>query len=149
TIFETNSNQEIYAQFSTVYPEAVANATITPRSDEIETRAVRDWYCCPIAGGPWQGADVGRIKEGITYLTNLNAYCDIGGGSAKCARVSCSNKSAIWLCNDNAYGIAPSCTLLANYSASLTPCCTNAENIARGQSFDTDNFNVIVRLDSC
>lgn len=42
------------------------------------------------------------IGDGITYLNSFgDGYCGLDDGPYKCARVSCSYNSAIWLCNDN------------------------------------------------
>ncbi|KAM6519201.1 hypothetical protein FALCPG4_012848 [Fusarium falciforme] len=40
--------------------------------------------------------------SGITYLNSFgDGYCGLEDGPYKCARVSCSYNSAIWLCNVN------------------------------------------------
>ncbi|CZR52371.1 uncharacterized protein PAC_02248 [Phialocephala subalpina] len=75
--------QEMYAEFAKMYSDVVANATAAHKNLDTRNSNVssKDHYCCPIGGQPnWQGADAGRIDQGITYLDNFQGVCNTGGG---------------------------------------------------------------------
>ncbi|KAL2803003.1 hypothetical protein BJX63DRAFT_437318 [Aspergillus granulosus] len=102
-------------------------------------------------------ADSLVIAQGIMYLEGLGR-CHIPARA--CARVSCSWNSAIWACNDNYGDITPACPYLADYARNIINACTVESSVcgstlciyqrnARGQQFDTDNYNVIVAGDRC
>ncbi|RSL66562.1 hypothetical protein CEP54_003648 [Fusarium duplospermum] len=104
----------------------------------------------------WGGkgrAGVLAIKEGIDYLQGINGYCGLDDGPYKCARVSCSWDSAIWLCNDNDTPLRVPCKDLGPFAAKIREDCMSSgwsEPMTQGQLFsDEGNWNVIVGKDSC
>lgn len=77
----------MYAEFTKLHPEVVANAIATQNNtSDLEARGADynprgDYYCCPINGQPeWDGALATRIYDGINYLNNFNGVCNTGGG---------------------------------------------------------------------
>lgn len=50
--------------------------------------------------GNFEAADRGRIVEAIQHLMNLTTAPRMGSGPRVCARVSCTNNSGVWWCND-------------------------------------------------
>ncbi|MCJ1471172.1 hypothetical protein MMC07_009820 [Pseudocyphellaria aurata] len=85
-----------------------------------------------------------HIMEGIDYLNKLPGGCHVGWGSVKCTRVSCSYHAGITLCNDNFHDISPKCTRLARMAQDVVDSCQEGTKV-RGQQFDKNKFNVIVR----
>ncbi|KUJ24691.1 uncharacterized protein LY89DRAFT_727709 [Mollisia scopiformis] len=158
--FEMNGTaQEIYARFTASYPEIVA---LHPPEKQNDTYAAFDNnpvnldkrskmlppLCIPVAGQNWQWTLYSPIDAGIKYLKNLQGGCAVGARS--CVRISCSYNGAIYLCNDNNYAIAPSCYYLATYAEDISRDCWirwHWKAYVGGQEFDTDNYNVVVRLD--
>lgn len=91
-------------------------------------------------------------------MAGLKGKCGVNARS--CARVSCSQGDAVWLCNDNYHHIAPSCNYLAGYVGNIMSKCRGVSKekcqnncgkgtgglqaSVNGQQFDTDHYNVIV-----
>jgi hypothetical protein len=66
------------------------------------------------------------ILDGIAYLQSLGfGNCGVPAGPRVCSRISCSYDSGIWLCNDNAWHIQPSCTYLASYAEDIVSRCAS------------------------
>ncbi|CZR56164.1 uncharacterized protein PAC_06052 [Phialocephala subalpina] len=151
--------QDVYAQVKKAHPDFDAGALVNAhklaiREDEdglVGRNKIQPGLCCPFAGQNWNWADAGRIQEGVQYLDHVQALCGVGPRS--CVRVSCSWRSAIYLCNDNDYGITPNCGYIGSYASDLINQCVLYNPIGQGyvcgQEFDTDRYNVIVREDSC
>jgi hypothetical protein len=109
--------------------------------------------------GGWGPAGTTTIQQGMAYLRGLgNRGCRVGGRS--CTRISCSYRSAIWLCNDNDWEIAPACNYLLEYAGNIIGKCKRTNYFScrtcpfgvwtdhvTGQQFDTDRYNIIVRED--
>lgn len=77
----------------------------------------------------WGGkgrAGVLAIKEGIDYLQGIDGYCGLDDGPYKCARVSCSWDSAIWLCNDNDTPLRVPCKDLGPFAAKIREGCMSS-----------------------
>ena len=129
--------------------------------------------CWPVPGWDWGLAGAGAIEDGVKYLETLNARLKMDANA--CSHINCSYNSAIWLCNDvsiieppslfvasfntwfelqNPYLIYPASPYLASYAQDLLNYCSNFNEEPKmqkvgGQEFDTDNYNIIVRADSC
>ncbi|KAH8592927.1 hypothetical protein B0O99DRAFT_224553 [Bisporella sp. PMI_857] len=97
-------------------------------------------------------ANYGRIGDGIYYLKRLPGACSVGAGWGTCTRLSCSYSSGIYLCNDNTFPIAPTCSYMALYAEDILRGCpqdiSTGTGRIRGQEFDTDNYNIIVSAPS-
>lgn len=159
----SGSIQEIHAQMKTIYPDfdpAALNAAknSTTRSDDLDFTfkltprggKLLPPICCPIRD--WKQAGGGPIDEGIFHLNNVGGTCGVDAKS--CSRISCSWGAAIFLCNDNDYGITPQCLYLSTYAHDIRMDCYRADSgdgvfSVCGQEFDSDNYNIIVRKDSC
>ncbi|KAF4626802.1 hypothetical protein G7Y89_g11356 [Cudoniella acicularis] len=154
--------EQIYAEFTKAHPDVVAAANAPKsaagkRNPESKSIVQRDektgLFCVPIPGWDWTGADIQRIGQGIQYLDNVDAYCIANGHS--CSRISCSYNSDIWLCNDNDGPIYNGCSYMATFAQDIINSCSvdlapvTWTTIAGGQEFDTNDFNIIVRSDSC
>ncbi|KAH8764573.1 hypothetical protein BGZ57DRAFT_990518 [Hyaloscypha finlandica] len=148
--YELNGTAEaVRAQLKKIYPEIELKEY---DSLDLETRAMEKRnkvlppLCIPVRGWPWIGAIPSVIRDGITYLNNLNTRVDIGAHA--CARISCSYSSAIFLCNDNDVTISPASPYLATYAQDLIDLCRSGKR-AGGQLFDSDRYNIIMRQDDC
>ncbi|KAK1830951.1 hypothetical protein QBC39DRAFT_408947 [Podospora conica] len=104
----------------------------------------------------WEKARTVRINDGIKYLKGLGGSAHLGAGPGRCSRVSCSYNAAIWWCNDNTGEKRINWSLLATAAervVSRCETCHTANNapecLVKGQAFYADNWNVIVRGDSC
>ncbi|RHZ53257.1 uncharacterized protein CDV56_105933 [Aspergillus thermomutatus] len=117
---------------------------------------------CNIPGDKGGRCSTVTIMQGIDYLKGLTGVCGVAAGPRVCARISCSYNAAIWLCNDNAWYIQPSCSYLGTYAEDIVSTCAHVDfnsgtkgwgtqwsDTVNGQEFDTDNYNVIVGVDSC
>ncbi|CZR60276.1 uncharacterized protein PAC_10172 [Phialocephala subalpina] len=161
--------EEMYANFTSQYPEVVANAKANanptaaylPTSNvglaQLESRNPSprgDHYCCPINGQPnWLPAEVAVLVDGINYLNNFQGVCNTGGGPGNCVRVSCSYSAAIYLCNDNEGDLVISCKDVAFYAGQIINYCRviwgHNTPMSCGQIFDNANYNVIVHMAGC
>ncbi|KAH8590945.1 hypothetical protein B0O99DRAFT_691003 [Bisporella sp. PMI_857] len=92
------------------------------------------------------------IYEGVRYLhkqEDQGIHCD--SGPKYCNRVSCSWNSAIYVCNDNDFGISNSCHTVAEYAKSIVDecqfhCSRFNQQCVKGQFFDTAKWNVVQML---
>lgn len=144
---------------------AAAGELVFRHTQELTTRSKDGVHCCPVAGQPFSDAYRNDIQGGIQYLQGVAAQgitCGVGAAgtnavnklSRNCVRISCSDDSAIFLCNDNGYIIQPNCAYIASYAQDLINSCTHypwfvATAYVCGQEFDTDNYNVVVSYDRC
>ncbi|KUJ14762.1 uncharacterized protein LY89DRAFT_720237 [Mollisia scopiformis] len=154
------SIEEIHSQMTVLHPEFDPDALLAAKKlairdtgselieSELEGRSKSNMICCN--PGSW-GADPGRIEQGIDYLDHFNGLC--GVPARTCVRISCSWGSAIYLCNDNYYGITPTCPYMASYAQDILNTCPmyswTVQTSYCGQEFDTDSYNIIVRGDNC
>ncbi|KAF2741845.1 hypothetical protein M011DRAFT_472737 [Sporormia fimetaria CBS 119925] len=98
-----------------------------------------------------EGADIGRIRQGIDYLNRLRSKPRVRPGPRLCARVSCSHNSAINICNDNKDWIE-----LQNWqvvtgitSYIIDACSAPGDKYLYGQFFTYYMYNILIRLDAC
>jgi len=160
------SIQEIHAQMKVLYPNFDADAltpakNLTARNTNLQFRSELEArggklpppLCFPVGNWGWSKASGETIGEGINYLDQVQALCGVSARS--CVRISCSWNSAIYLCNDNYYGITPTCPYMASYAQDIiNDCTTPADRVVGdwsvcGQLFDSDGYNIIVRWDAC
>ncbi|KAE9373604.1 hypothetical protein N431DRAFT_535069 [Stipitochalara longipes BDJ] len=144
--------QEVMAQLKELHPEVVLEKR------EVIGRAALNKIlpplCVPVGNWGWQSTLTGYITDGVTYLNRIGGRLSISAHS--CSRISCSYNSAIYLCNDNPGTIDPATVYIASYAQDLINLCSFEDlspwgdaSYTGGQEFDTDKYNVIVRLDSC
>ncbi|KAL8850858.1 MAG: hypothetical protein Q9221_004171 [Calogaya cf. arnoldii] len=142
--------------------DAAPKVEIAKREDKTDTLEARDKpkhstnvvtgiQCNP--GG--DSASVEEIKEGIEKLKKLGGECYVNPRS--CAKISCEWRSAIFLCNDRDDIIAPNCKLLARDAEDILGACPRIDSGPqdidddglKGQKFDRDNYNVVIKRDKC
>ncbi|KAF6814984.1 hypothetical protein CMUS01_12544 [Colletotrichum musicola] len=94
--------------------------------------------------------------DGINYLRGVSGKPYAPAGPGACGRVSCSDNTAIWWCNDDrAPKTLASFGSIADGAAYLSSFCTglpetwNGKYTIGGQVFHSTNWNVIVRRNSC
>ncbi len=73
----------------------------------------------------------------------------LGGGSNKCQRLACADTSALYLCNDNATPVAPSCNYLAQSVSDIYYSCKGDALGLSGQEYDSDGYNVVTAYRNC
>ncbi|GAB1309857.1 Ecp2 effector protein domain-containing protein [Madurella fahalii] len=111
----------------------------------------------PVCGGGgygWGPAFTDAILTGILYLRGVSGRPTQGPGPGNCGRVSCSENSAIWWCNDNRFTFSlPGFNTIADCAQVLVDACNGSNGAGVlsvvGQNFNGDNWNCIVRGDSC
>ncbi|KZL69745.1 hypothetical protein CT0861_02947 [Colletotrichum tofieldiae] len=94
--------------------------------------------------------------EGVEYLRGVPGKPRAPAGPGACGRVSCSQNTAIWWCNDDrspkelySFGsIADGAWYLSMYCTGLPESWNGYYTIA-GQAFHSTNWNVIVRNAAC
>ncbi|KAH8901145.1 hypothetical protein GQ53DRAFT_740248 [Thozetella sp. PMI_491] len=154
--------QEIYEKIISINPNydeelglESSNATLAARDLGLEKRRAptsSDFTC---GYGNYVGAL--PIGLGIQYLYKIgNADCVAPAGkpgAGGCSRVSCSDNSGIWLCNDQSFETHIPCTLIADNAVEILIQCqyTNYaggntwNSFVRGQIFSTDRgWNTII-----
>ncbi|KUJ23865.1 uncharacterized protein LY89DRAFT_744404 [Mollisia scopiformis] len=147
-------NTQMTAKFPGFNPDALVAAKFASRDAAVNLFARNKSppvLCWPVAGQDWSFCNAATIQDGINYLDNFDGLCGVPGTT--CVRISCSYNAAIYLCNDNAYGITPNCAYMASYATDIINDCVFYDDQGNayvcGQEFDTDGYNIIVREDSC
>ncbi|KAI0123742.1 hypothetical protein BJ170DRAFT_697537 [Xylariales sp. AK1849] len=90
------------------------------------------------------------IQDGRDYLRGIPGMCHGEPGPRKCSRVSCSENSAIYYCNDNPTDIWVPCHILGNLAEDVLEICGPSKNSdtgdwqVNGQVFDDSGYNVLV-----
>ncbi|KAG9240402.1 hypothetical protein BJ878DRAFT_546286 [Calycina marina] len=83
-----------------------------------------------------------RSRGGRTYAAPRN-----------CAHLVCVGGAEILLCNDSDRGISPANDYLATYAIDIDQSCTIGGGLGhpqtKGQLFDSDGYNVVVRKGNC
>ncbi|EFR01023.1 hypothetical protein MGYG_04026 [Nannizzia gypsea CBS 118893] len=111
---------------------------------KLRARARASINCHPQGGG----AKVKSIREGASYLNGLHGK--FRPLPRTCSRVSCSWDSGIFLCNDNDHKVSVPCKLVAEYTRDILDICASPDVVSlRGQEFDSDGWNVVVRESNC
>ncbi|CAN8104540.1 unnamed protein product [Discula destructiva] len=108
-----------------------------------------------------------HLAEGITYLQGKDGSSQFGwqAGGGLCTRVSCSENSGIYVCNDNEYDINVYYDTMAAYTQYLmdyvpanvndTECTWYQKNVdgspfnkivTSGQVFDSNGFNIVAGM---
>ncbi|KAF3920636.1 hypothetical protein ABW21_db0204844 [Orbilia brochopaga] len=110
----------------------------------VERRSWRDRGACGLVAG--EVANGGATVENINHLRAMGeAMC--GAAPYTCVGMYCNHNSALLLCNDNNYHIDRPCRYLAEGAADLFNLCSQRD--FKGQRFDSDNFNIVVRRENC
>ncbi|SPQ26403.1 0be2b1dd-6915-45d8-ad9d-99ca3d8c7d51 [Thermothielavioides terrestris] len=133
---------------------AAAAPAPAPADAVVEKRATfeQGHYFC---GGRWEYASFYQLMLGVQYLRRIGGPVHLNPGPSNCARVSCAYDAAIWVCNDNPTDwVVGSFGEIADGADILLNNCGQAGNggqgaVAAGQIFHPDNWNVIMRADSC
>ncbi|KAI2606302.1 uncharacterized protein GGS25DRAFT_523966 [Hypoxylon fragiforme] len=104
---------------------------------------------CHVQGLP--PAPRAALESSRDWLNALAAELSVD--AQRCTKVSCVAGAAVWFCNDNLGWIQEvSLTLATHVDAILDQeGCGTAGNssLVQGQSFDSDNYNIIVNGDEC
>ncbi|KAL2138650.1 hypothetical protein VTI28DRAFT_6465 [Corynascus sepedonium] len=150
---------EINPNFDRDFPASVGGehekrtaADVDARSESIEKRY---GPVCGPHGTDWKNANYPGINSEISYLRGVPGTPTAGPGPGNCARVSCSWYDAVWWCNDNDHTFSlPSFNTIADCAQVIVDECypsfdgTTSAGVC-GQNFNGDNWNCIVRHDSC
>jgi hypothetical protein len=153
-VYLNGTAQEIIAQFQDLHPEFTLpepKATRDIPADEIHAFTTRQNgapLCLPIAEWGWLWAQGPATYKNVDFLSSLSFGC--GVPARTCVRIACQQQSAIYLCNDNYYGLNLSCLALASNADNVCQKCgftLGNEWFCGGQEFNGGNFNVIVRWD--
>ncbi|KAI0602989.1 hypothetical protein F4775DRAFT_587522 [Biscogniauxia sp. FL1348] len=146
--------QEIEAEIQESRPGFSWKTAFEQRMDNselsnLQSRDKEDKFFCDI-GGDGEASTL-SIGVGSMALGYAGGSCGIGPGPYVCARLSCAYDGGIWLCNDNAWGISPSCGYLATYADDILGKCGPVKVFGgvQGQEFDSDNYNVAVGHAKC
>ncbi|KAK7756942.1 hypothetical protein SLS62_000958 [Diatrype stigma] len=140
--------------FATVLALAATSMALGPRAADNEELSARDdgLISCEDTDHVYQGTERKNFVEGQNYLRKKGKVCDTEAG--KCARVSCSNDGAVYLCSqdDKAhYGV--DCGLIADYIDHIfDQCQTNAQyfyQLAVGYQENSEGWRVEVGYNSC
>ncbi|KAF6813785.1 hypothetical protein CPLU01_14570 [Colletotrichum plurivorum] len=92
----------------------------------------------------------GAIRSGINYLRGIGGQPTNGPGPGNCGRVSCSENSGIWWCNDSASSKnLSSFASIADGAQWIVDRCNYGCDYTGGQAFHETSWNVIVRPNSC
>ncbi|KAK0739492.1 hypothetical protein B0T21DRAFT_436378 [Apiosordaria backusii] len=154
TVTVTGTIQEAIVKMEASYPgwNATFQARVPPPSTDaaslISAAAAEDpeSYNCKVK---WDEAGQLSILWGVEYLRTLTGTAKNGPGPGNCGRVSCSWNSAIWWCNDNDQDKELQWSQIADGAAFLNRECARDSQYVKGQAFYKENWNVIVRRDSC
>ncbi|KAI0383419.1 hypothetical protein F5Y04DRAFT_279124 [Hypomontagnella monticulosa] len=91
------------------------------------------------------------IESTRDWLNNLASSLSVS--AQQCTKFSCTGNTALWFCNDNLGWIGRNSIVLATHVDSILnePGCTTSGNndLIQGQSFDLDNYNIIINGDQC
>lgn len=101
--------EEVITQAKQLNPDFVPAKGESQQATESEPAALakrNDIVCNKLPKG-----DIWKLRDGVSYLRGLSGGLTEGPGPGNCGRVSCSWKSAIWICNDvsapNTHGSLP------------------------------------------
>ncbi|KAI0593721.1 hypothetical protein F4775DRAFT_607433 [Biscogniauxia sp. FL1348] len=100
-------------------------------------------------------ANYEAIITGTKYLSGITGYCQLGptepGAPLTCGRVSCSDNSGIFFCNQNNYDTIQPCHWFADYAQNVLDECLDPDTYPniKGQDYDSDGWSVIVGGQEC
>ncbi|EPE28742.1 hypothetical protein GLAREA_09863 [Glarea lozoyensis ATCC 20868] len=113
----------------------------------IERRNKAETYCCKNIRQPWNYAWYKCGQFASIALAQTQGVVRVEAKS--CARIMCWGEADIWLCNDGPHRISPNANYISSYAGDLLKDCTDVNgsggHFTRGQKFDTDLYNVILR----
>ena len=87
---------------------------------------------CYIPG--YQSTGVDHVRADIAKLHGLAGDC--AAPARGCARVSCTDGGAVWMCNDNDADSAAPCSVLGDYAQMVLDGCPTTHGEVQGQMFD-------------
>ncbi|EMR64185.1 hypothetical protein MGN70_001802 [Eutypa lata] len=139
--------------FATVLALAATSTALGPRSnDDILSARDDGEIVCQDTDHVYGGSERENFVEGQKYLRKKGPVCDTEAG--KCARVSCSNDGAVFLCSQDDtehYGV--DCGLIADYIDHIfDQCQQNTQyfyQLASGTQDNTEGWRVEVGYNSC
>ncbi|GAB1205198.1 hypothetical protein APSETT445_003869 [Aspergillus pseudonomiae] len=155
--------QQVHAQLLEINPNYDDEFAAVLEKRETTVLDKRDDIKC----NNWPKARRGDIEAGIKHLRGVSGQPSNGPGPGNCGRVSCSWGAAIWWCNDvslvasciqalyshfeqNTFTkVLPSFNNIADGAQVILNNCQRGGVKLSGQDFHSDNWNVIVRGDSC
>ncbi|KAI8945810.1 hypothetical protein F4801DRAFT_584033 [Xylaria longipes] len=141
------------ASYSSSQPGASRKAQHKPKV----TRAnptIQAGIICGVGGedAATYGPLTPNVEDSRDKISKMAGTCAVAGGPRVCSVITCTRNAAVWLCNDNAAPIAPSCDYLASYVDDIIGTCgqdyDHGHRFCRGQIFDTDSYNVVVGWES-
>ncbi|KAH7305453.1 hypothetical protein B0I35DRAFT_413850 [Stachybotrys elegans] len=94
-------------------------------------------------------------RQGIAYLRRISGQPTNGAGPANCGRVSCSERTAIWWCNDTTSPkTLASFGSIADGAQWIVDRCSwvgdsGVYSYTAGQVFHSTNWNVIITTANC
>ncbi|PVH89614.1 hypothetical protein DL98DRAFT_647348 [Cadophora sp. DSE1049] len=109
---------------------------------------------CPLCD-KWGYAENRRIKEGISYLNKVNAWCT--ASAHQCVRISCSWHSGITLCNDAEDRLQAPCNWISTFAQDVIdddkcqdPFVHKTWPASKGQQWAGNKpYNVVVAWSNC
>ncbi|KAK8026527.1 hypothetical protein PG991_003583 [Apiospora marii] len=87
---------------------------------------------CYIPG--YQSTGVDHVRADIAKLHGLAGDCAAPANG--CARVSCTDGGAVWMCNDNGVDSSAPCSVLGDYAQMILDGCPTTHGEVQGQMFD-------------
>lgn len=161
----TGTVEQVLDQLKTTHPEyeaeveasvaaALAEGEQSVTSPNPATEVVKRWtYDGHFCFGRWQRTNRNRVWQGVMYLRGVGGRPWMNPGPGTCARVSCSYEAAIYWCNDaNFVRTLDSFANIADAANEIINLCIQEQygyQWSSGQYFYREQWNVIVRQDSC
>ncbi|KAK6515793.1 hypothetical protein TWF281_004383 [Arthrobotrys megalospora] len=148
--------QEIFEQIKAINPNWEAPAPTKVTRDEtpsVVKRYFKGRPTCDLVSGGW-ARNVPLHEEVIPYLERLGTT-QCGARARTCSRVSCTQDSAVELCNDRTTEVRMDCGRIGAAAREIMVDCRKNGGpawltwIVKGQWFDTTGYNVVVRGASC
>ncbi|KAI3335407.1 hypothetical protein F4824DRAFT_464694 [Ustulina deusta] len=80
---------------------------------------------CKVGGedAALHGPLTANVGESRDMIDKMGGTCAVATRPRICSVVACTWNAAVWLCNDNAVSIAPSCSFLASCVADFVGMC--------------------------
>jgi hypothetical protein len=153
------ASAQVATSYRLVSPELVSHPAeaISARADDvagppstsqerdspyIKPRSVEGTFCCPVPGQSWTTAPWYAIEEILNFLDTPNRQFGIVGRI--CDQLTCGAGGALWLCNDSTDVLWLNGNTLKSYVETMLFDCNGWGNAMCGQTFDTDQWNVVI-----
>ncbi|PVH75702.1 hypothetical protein DL98DRAFT_592964 [Cadophora sp. DSE1049] len=147
----TGTIKQILGQLAARYPSFIISQIDSAQGiTAVPQFSLDTTYCIPVPGQSWSPVRLRTVSQSIKELfliSTIITTCNINARTF--SKLSCENKAAIVLCNDNYHPIGPSCSYLVPYAQDISDRCRTwdfgwRDWVAGGQEFDMDDYNVIV-----